>query len=364
MGDHLQVHLKNEKFIPMENKQNKEKVPLIGQTLKEIVHLIQEMDFPKFRGKQIFQWLYQHRVNEFSDMTNVPNVVREKCEESFTVHPLVLKLHTHSNQEPTEKFLFKLKSGENIESVLMKDGKRNTICISTQVGCAVDCDFCATAKMGFQKNLTVGEIVDQFIQVQNLATKPITNIVFMGMGEPFLNYKNVISAADLLNHPEGIHMGARRITISTAGVVPKIKKFAEEKHKYKLAISLNASNESVRKDIMPITKTHGLNALMEAADMYYQSSGRFPTFEYVLMDGINDSLRDAHELARLIGRQPCKLNVIPYNEIGGMYKRPPDDKIKSFLSQLKNVPFQVTVRWSRGTDIKAGCGQLAGSSDT
>ncbi|MBT3589247.1 MAG: 23S rRNA (adenine(2503)-C(2))-methyltransferase RlmN [Candidatus Marinimicrobia bacterium] len=348
----------------MKNAQKIEKVPLVGQSLEKIILNVQEMGFPKFRGKQIFQWLYQHRVNDFSDMKNVPNAIREKCGESFNIHPLELKLHTQSNQEPTEKFLFTLKRGENIESVLMKDRKRNTICISTQVGCAVDCDFCATAKMGFQKNLTVGEIVDQFIQVQNLATIPITNIVFMGMGEPFLNYKNVISAADLLNHPEGTQMGARRITISTAGVVSKIKQFAEEKHKYKLAISLNASNESVRKEIMPITKTHGLNALMEAADIYYQSSGRFPTFEYVLMEGINDSLRDAHDLTRLIGRQPCKLNVIPYNEIGGYYKRPSDDKIKSFLSQLKNVPFQVTVRWSRGTDIKAGCGQLAASSDS
>jgi len=348
----------------MKNKQNIEKVPLIGQTLKEIVHLIQEMDFPKFRGKQIFQWLYQHRINEMNEMANVPNDIRQKLSSSFNIHPLQLNLHTKSDQEPTEKFLFTLQSGEDIESVLMKDGKRNTLCISTQVGCAVDCDFCATAKMGFQKNLTTGEIVDQYIHVQNMSSRPITNIVFMGMGEPFLNYKNVISAADLLNHPEGIQMGARRITISTAGVVPKIKQFSEEKHKYKLAISLNASNEHQRKEIMPITKTHRLNDLMEAADMYYQSSGRFPTFEYVLMEGINDSLRDAHELARLIGRQPCKVNVIPYNEIGGIYRRPSDDKIKSFLSQLKNVPFQVTVRWSRGTDIKAGCGQLAVSSDS
>lgn len=343
----------------MENALKNQKVPMIGMSLEEITSIVIEIGYPKFRGLQIFQWIYQHRIQDFSEMSNVPKTLLEHLEESFCIHPLKLNLHTQSDKEPTEKFLLKLLSGENIETVLMKDGKRNTLCISTQVGCAVNCDFCATAKMGFQKNLTTGEIVDQFLLVQKISKTPITNIVFMGMGEPFLNYKNVISAADLLNHSSGIKMGARRITISTAGVVPKIKQYANEKHKYKLAISLNASHESQRELIMPITKNYGLNALMEAADIYYQSSGRFPTFEYVLMDGINDSLRDANELIRLIGRQPCKLNVIPYNEIGGIYQRPSDQRIDSFISQLKNVPFQVTVRWSRGTDIKAGCGQLA-----
>ena len=343
----------------MKNARNGEKVPVVGQSLEKLESIVKEMGFPRFRAKQVFQWIYQHHIEKIDEMSNVPKALLAKLSETHILHPLSLKLHTPSELEPTEKFLFTVQSGEKIETVIMKDGKRNTICLSTQIGWAVDCDFCATAKMGFQKNLSAGEIVDQFIQVQRRTTLPITNIVFMGMGEPFLNYKNVILAADLLNHSEGIGMGARRITISTAGIVPKIKQFAEEKHKYKLAISLNAPNESRRETIMPITKTHRLNDLMEAANLYYESSGRFPTFEYVLLAGINDSLKDANQLIQLIGRQPCKLNVIPYNEIGGKYERPSEDEIKSFLSQLKNVPFQVTVRWSRGTDIKAGCGQLA-----
>ena len=246
-----------------------------------------------------------------------------------------------------------------IESVLMQEGNRTTACLSSQVGCAMDCDFCATAKMGFQKNLSVGEIVDQFLFLQQESEKKITNVVFMGMGEPFLNYARVIKAADLLNEPGGIDLGARRITISTVGIIPKIKQFAKEGHRYKLAISLNGTTQNQRLQTMPAAKKYPIHMLIDAAKNYYETAKRFPTFEYVLMSNLNDRTADAENLIKLIGNLPCKVNLIPYNEIGGNYKRPSHDRLTRFINALKNVPFTVTVRWSNGTEIDAGCGQLA-----
>jgi 23S rRNA (adenine2503-C2)-methyltransferase len=211
--------------------------------------------------------------------------------------------------------------------------------------------------MGFIKNLSVGEIVDQVIHLQTQSKSRITNVVFMGMGEPFLNYKSVIEAAKILSQEMGF--GARRITISTAGIVPKIRQLADEDHKYKLAISLNGTDERSRNTIMPLTKTHSLKSLIESAHYYYKKIRRFITFEYVLLKDVNDSPEDGKRLIDLLRSLPCKVNVIPYNEIGGKYNRPKEDKIQAFLHSLKHAPFTVTVRWSKGTDIDAGCGQLA-----
>jgi len=241
----------------------------------------------------------------------------------------------------------------------MQEGNRTTACLSSQVGCAMDCDFCATAKMGFQKNLSVGEIVDQFLFLQQKSQKKITNVVFMGMGEPFLNYARVIKAADLLNESDGIDLGARRITISTVGIIPRIKQFSKEGHRYKLAISLNGTTQNQRLQTMPAAKKYPIHMLIDAAKNYYETANRFPTFEYVLMNNLNDRTTDAENLIKLIGNLPCKVNLIPYNEIGGDYKRPSHDRLTRFINALKNVPFTVTVRWSNGTEIDAGCGQLA-----
>ena len=227
------------------------------------------------------------------------------------------------------------------------------------MGCAVDCKFCATAKMGFIKNLTSGEIVDQYLAISNSIDEYITNIVFMGMGEPFLNYKEVIHAANLFNHKDGINIGAQRITISTVGIISKIKQYSEEGHKYKLAISLNGNNQKQRVDIMPISKTHTISDLIKSVWYYYKKTKRLATLEYVLMENINDSIADANKLITLIGDLPCKVNVIPYNEIEGPFKRPSEKIIKEFVDQINNGNFIVTVRWSKGTDINSGCGQLA-----
>ena len=214
--------------------------------------------------------------------------------------------------------------------------------------------------MGFIKNLSVGEIIDQVIHLERISKSKITNVVFMGMGEPFLNYNRVMDAANMLNQDMGF--GARRITISTAGIVPKIRQMADENHQFKLAISLNSIDEKNRKKIMPLTNTHPLSDLIDSARYYYQKTKRLITFEFVLLKGINDSPTEGKRLIEFLEGLPCKVNVIPYNEIGGEFSRPDENTIQTFLQILYDAPFTVTVRWSKGTDINAGCGQLANKS--
>ena len=323
----------------------------------EIDSLLTVLGESSFRAEQIHNWIYDHGVVSWGEMENLPQSLRDNLENMIPLHPLRIIKISGSDSKSTRKYLFETLDGQNIESVLMKDRKRTTVCISSQVGCAVDCKFCATASMGFIKNLSVGEIVDQVIHLQTQSKSRITNVVFMGMGEPFLNYKSVIEAAKILSQEMGF--GARRITISTAGIVPKIRQLADEDHKYKLAISLNGTDERSRNTIMPLTKTHSLKSLIESAHYYYKKIRRFITFEYVLLKDVNDSPEDGKRLIDLLRSLPCKVNVIPYNEIGGKYNRPKEDKIQAFLHSLKHAPFTVTVRWSKGTDIDAGCGQLA-----
>ena len=323
----------------------------------EVSSILLEMGESPFRAQQIQNWVYKHCVDSWDEMDNLPQSLRNKLAETIPLHSLDIIHITGSDPKRTRKFLFKLQSGHRVESVLMHDKDRTTVCISSQVGCAVDCKFCATASMGFIQNLSAGEIVDQVIHLQRISKTRLTNVVFMGMGEPFLNYSRVIEAAKILNQKMGF--GARRITISTVGVVPKIRQIADENHQFKLAISLNASDEKSRTKIMPITITHSLASLVESARYYYQKTRRFITFEYVLLKEVNDSSEDGKRLIELLQSLPCKVNVIPYNEIGGEYSRPEESVIHSFLKSLKDAPFTVTVRWSKGTGIDAGCGQLA-----
>ncbi len=340
------------------NSQITLKQPLIGLSTAEFETICTSFQEPPFRAKQLFLWLYKSKVNSFKEMRNFPNELRNKFEKEFCIHPLEFIRVTGSTAESTRKFLFQLQTGEMVESVLMREGNRTTVCVSTQAGCAVDCKFCATASMGFQKNLSTGEIVDQFIQISFHAQNPISNVVFMGMGEPFLNYTNVIAAADILNSENGIKLGAQRITISTVGIIPKIIRYADEKHRYKLAVSLNGSSQENRLKTMPIASIHPLPELLAATDYYTTVSRQPVTFEYVLMEKITDGMENAEKLVKLLHGRRCKLNVIPYNEIGGKYKRPTENRQKLFLEALQNTRFPVMTRWSKGTDIDAGCGQL------
>ena len=340
------------------NELSKPPVFLIGQTLSQLESFAISLGCQEFRGRQLFDWLYSKQVDDYDKMSNLSINFREQLKE-IDVHPLRLINKNISSSKKTQKYLFQLNNGKLIESVLMKEGERVTACLSTQVGCAVDCDFCATAKMGFVQNLTSGEILDQYLHLQKISKHRITNIVFMGMGEPFLNYDNTIESANLLHHPKGINMGAWRITISTAGIIRKINQYTKEGHPYKLAVSLNASNELQRLKTMPITKSNKFEDLINSSKNYTLQSKKKITFEYVMLSNINDNPDDAKALIRQLSSINCKLNLIPYNEINGDYRRPSNEKIGNFLKILVNAPFPVTIRWSKGQEIDAGCGQLA-----
>ncbi|MFC1786326.1 23S rRNA (adenine(2503)-C(2))-methyltransferase RlmN [Candidatus Neomarinimicrobiota bacterium] len=334
------------------------KSSLIGMSLDGFISIATKYNKPKYRAEQIFNWTYKRNVQSLDEMENIPKQLKESLTDNYILNPLKLLKVTGSKSAKTRKYLLECQDGEKIEAVLMKEQKRITICLSSQVGCALGCEFCATGTMGIIRNLTVGEIVAQYLLLLKESEKPITNVVFMGMGEPFLNYDNVIKSADLLNHPDGINLGARHITISTAGIVPQVLQYAKERHRYKLAISLNGSTQEQRLKTMPIAKKYPIDKLIESIKYYNDETRNLVTFEYVLLTGVNDSELDAKRLINLISDIPCKLNVIPYNEIGGKFRRPSNEKIREFLSNFSNAPFTITTRWSKGADINAGCGQL------
>ena len=295
------------------------------------------------------------------NVNNISKELKNIIDNQCTLNTLEIEKIDKSSVEKTQKILFKTHDGHYIESVSMVEKDRHTICISSQIGCNVDCDFCATASMGLIRNLVTGEIIDQAIAIRNIVKEPITNVVFMGMGEPFLNYERVINAADILHDHNGFGLGAKRITISTSGIVPMIDRFVKEKHKYKLAISLNATDDNTRKKIMPINRRWPINDLIKSASRFAARKNHNVMFEYVLLKGINDTNQDAIRLAKLIRGIDCKVNIIPYNETDGKYKRPDDEKIERFLEVLNKhrSGFRILVRWSKGQDIDAACGQLA-----
>ena len=332
---------------------------LKGLALDELENFLVKEGYSKYRAQQIYTWLYKHGIVHTKSMSNLSDRLKSFLDENCVFKTLFLSKKSKSNQ--TVKFLFKTQTGQYIESVSMTDNGRHTVCLSSLVGCNVDCDFCATGKMGFKKNLSAGEIIDQLILIKNHIQLPITNIVFMGMGEPFLNYQNVIKAANILNDEKAFNIAAHRITISTAGILPKINQFINDKLKYNLAISLNASEDRTRDILMPINKKWPISDLISIAKEYNQLSRSKITFEYVLIDSINDSIDDANRLGLLLKNTGCKLNIIPFNEIGNQYKRPSNQKIEDFVAALHKTKkgFRILVRWSKGTDIDAGCGQLA-----
>jgi 23S rRNA (adenine2503-C2)-methyltransferase len=316
----------------------------------------------KFRGGQLFEWLYRHGISSFDSMLNINKSFRQHLNEHFILHTLTVENSLPSEEDKSVKILFRTRDDHFIETVSMVENNRHTVCLSSQVGCVLDCHFCATGELGLKRNLSTGEIVDQLIYVRENTDQPITNVVFMGMGEPFHNYNNVLNASDIFHSPKGFNLASTRITISTAGLLPQINKFIKEKRRYKLAISLNASNDKVRTEIMPINKKWSINDLIKSGKEYSNQKKRLIMFEYVLLKGINDSEEDALELARLLQGIPCKINLIPYNEIEGKYQRPDETTITKFSEILHNYrdEYRVLVRWSKGQDIAAGCGQLAG----
>ena len=332
-----------------------------GLTLKELMDICLIQDVPSFRAKQIYHWMYRHYVDDISKMNNIPESFRDYLKENYIVNTLEIENIQESECEDTKKILFKTYDGKLIESVSMIDNNLHTVCISSQVGCNVDCKFCATGLMGFKRNLTSGEILDQVIGISKLRDRTITNIVYMGMGEPFLNYNEVMKSADIIHDHNGMNLGRNRITISTSGILPKIKQFIDEKRGYKLAISLNATDDGTRTRIIPINKKWNIQMLMDELEKYPADKKNMVMLEYVLLKGINDSIEDAEKLASYANRLKCKVNIIPFNDIGNEYKRPDEEVINRFIDILhKNQKhYQTLVRWSKGLDIDAACGQLS-----
>ena len=330
----------------------------------ELQSLCVEAGESKFRGVQLFEWMYRHGIASFDSMLNVNKSFRKHLEEHCIIQTLQVEKRIPSKEDKSVKILFRTRENHFIETVSMIDGDRHTVCLSSQSGCALDCSFCATGQLGFERNLSTGEIVDQLIFVRGNIDQSITNVVFMGMGEPFHNYKNVLNAADIFHSPKGFNLASTRITISTVGLLPQIKQFITEKRRYKLAISLNAADDRVRNNIMPVNKKWSIAELIKAGKEYSNQKKRQVMFEYVLLKGINDSENDALQLAQLLQGIPCKLNLIPYNETDGIYQRPDEAVITRFSGILHDNrdKYRVLVRWSKGQDIDAGCGQLAGQT--
>ncbi len=335
-----------------------EKTRIKDLAFAELEKLIVSLGEKKFRARQIYQWLYVHNVRTFGEMKNLSKSMREKLHEFCE-----LNLLTHENTKispdgATKKFLLRLHDGYHIESVLMHSQHGRTLCVSTQVGCPVNCRFCATGLMGLHRNLTAGEIIEQVLLVENLAGENVTNIVVMGMGEPFLNYDNLMQALDILTDDDGKNMARRHIVVSTSGILPQIERFITENRRYRLAISLNAPTDRQRQQIMPLNRKWPLQKLLAAARKYTESNRNRITFEYVLLRGINDSVDDAQKLRTLLQGIDCKLNLIPFNTIYSIYQRPEKEAIMAFYSVFEGVRFPVTIRWSKGADIDAACGQL------
>ncbi|HLP16867.1 MAG TPA: 23S rRNA (adenine(2503)-C(2))-methyltransferase RlmN [Bacteroidota bacterium] len=355
------------------------KTNLIGLTVSELEAFVTGLGEPKYRAAQMFSWLNKFGVRTFDEMTNLPLAFREKCAEAGEIIFPVLATEQRSAVDGTRKFLFRLEDGLSIESVSIpprEDAvdaeKRQTLCISTQIGCPLDCRFCATATMGYLRNLTAGEIVGQVMAVQQQsADKPVTNIVFMGMGEPMLNYDNVMKAIEVLTAHTGLAFSPRRITISTAGYASMIRRMADEDRKPKLALSLHSLRDDVRRELMPITKKFSVSELLSALEYYTKKTKKSVMLEYILFEGVNDTAADVSLLIKAARRIDCRVNLIPFHSIafvhphgiGAELKGALREEIDLFASKLRAADIPVFVRNSAGVDIDAACGQLAVKSE-
>jgi len=343
------------------NFPNMEKINLKALWIEELESFLDKLGEKKYKAKQLAKWIYNKGVTDFEEMTDLSKDLRRKLSEVAYIGKLKLTRKQVSKIDQTEKFLLELFDDKRIETVLMREKNRVTVCISTQVGCALNCIFCATGKSGFERNLSAGEIVDQIIAVKGYLKEDekITNIVIMGMGEPLLNYENTVKAIRIIQSELGLSISAKRITLSTSGIAPEIYKLADERLKIKLALSLNAPDDELRRKLMPITKKYPLSEVLEALKYYAKKNDIRITFEYVLIKDVNDSEEQALKLAKLIRGITCKINLIPYNPIKECpYKKPDEETLMKFRDILYPRAPAVTLRRSKGEDIQAACGQL------
>lgn len=339
--------------------------------LDEMTALIKDLGQPAFRAKQLFNWVHQKQVQSLSQMHNLGKPMLEQLEQYCSITVMQLEQKQVSS-DGTEKFLFRLADGNFIECVLMcyrgdRSKQRNTLCISSQVGCAMGCTFCATGQSGFVRNLTAGEIVSQVYEVNRLLQEegnplPVGNVVFMGMGEPLLNLPQVLKAIRLLKDPQGQQIGIRRMTVSTCGVVPKLYELADEKLDVVLAVSLHAPNDAQRSSVMPVNNTYPLEKLMEACRYYQKQTKNRISFEYALIAGFNDQNEHVQQLKHLLRGLDCHLNIIPVNPVANTaaFSRPDKRQVAAFVKALQQVGLNASVREEKGTDIDGACGQLRG----
>ena len=368
-------------FIPTIHTTTTKKTDLLGLTLPELQQWLVERGEAPFRAKQIYQWLFQRLVTDFSAMTNLSLALREKLAQEASIGPVIVRSEQHSKDDRTRKILLELEDGKLIESVLMlypplgENSPRATVCVSTQAGCAFGCTFCATGQMGFDRHLSAGEIVAQVLHfARELRAMPwtaqglpgsapidhITNIVLMGMGEPLHNYDNTLRALRILNSADGFNLGARHMTVSTVGLVPAIRKLSQEQLQVNLAISLHAPTDELRAKTMPVNRKYSIGELIAACQDYIAATRRQVTFEYVLLAGINDTPAYAHKLGELLAplKQFAHVNCIPVNATSADYRPPTGEAIRAFRDILHQLGVSNSVRAERGDDIAAACGQL------
>ena len=333
-------------------------------SLQEVEEYFESIGEKKFRVKQVWEWLWQKHALSFADMTNLSKELRQKLAEEFTLPALTIKT-TQVSEDGTVKSSFKTHEGHLIEGVLIPTEKRATACVSSQIGCSLSCKFCATGFIDKKRNLTFDEIYDQVAMINQQSEKIIghklTNIVFMGMGEPLLNYRNVLKSIERITAPDGLAMSPKRITVSTAGVAKQIRQLGDDNVKFKLALSLHAPNDKKRHEIMPINDTNNIKSLIDALNYFYKKTENEITFEYILFKNFNDSLKDAEELMKIYRQVPADLiNIIEYNPIDfARYTKPAEETTEAFMNFLEKNRVNVRLRKSRGKDIDAACGQLA-----
>lgn len=327
-------------------------------TLEELKEELKTMQEKPFRAEQIFFWLYQEKVKSFEEMTNLPISLREKLTRDYTICNFK-QLKKQESQDGTKKYLFDVLDGNAIETVVMEYHHGKTICVSSQIGCKMGCKFCASTGIAFVRSLTAGEIVEQVIAVEQDLNDRISNIVFMGIGEPLDNYENVIKAIRILNDPKGLNIGARHISISTSGLVPKIYDLAKEKIPCTLSISLHATNNEKRSAMMPVNHAYPIEELLQACKDYIKATNRRISFEYALAKDKNDNLEDAKELVKLLKGMLCHVNLIPINKIeNGKFAKSSNENIIKFRDYLNDHGIVATIRRELGSDIDAACGQL------
>jgi 23S rRNA (adenine2503-C2)-methyltransferase len=331
--------------------------------LEELTASMTLINEKSFRAKQIYEWLWRKNAGSFDEMTNLSVSLREKLKTHYRIDKITLEDQQISSDK-TIKCAFSVEQGKVVEGVLIPTSSRMTACISSQVGCSLACTFCATGRLKLLRNLTAGEIYDQVVYLKNEAESryniPLSNIVYMGMGEPLLNYKNVLRSIDFLTSDDGLGMSPKRITVSTAGISKMIRKLGDDEVKFNLALSLHAANDQKRNKIMEINESNNLEELSDALRYFHEKTGSRVTFEYIIFKDFNDTIDDARELARFARCVPCKINIIEYNPIdGGEFSQADPKKVNDFASFLESKNLIVNVRRSRGKDIDAACGQLA-----